>query len=76
MTYFLKLSTSEGISIVTRNEYEWNNYFNNYSSDSRFRVPKNYESGLYDSKYFYMITDYFDGELICAVDSTYEQSKH
>ena len=26
--FFLKLATSEGISVVTQNEYYWNNYFN------------------------------------------------
>lgn len=66
VVYFLKLATSEGISIVTRNEYHWNNYFNKYASDKRFLVPKNYDSGLYKGKYYYLITDYFEGELICG----------
>ncbi len=64
--YFLKLSTSEGISVVTRNEYNWNNYFNKYFlDDNKFTVPKNYDSGLYRNKYFYLITDYFKGKLLC-----------
>lgn len=68
-TYFLKLSTSEGISVVTKNEYNWNNCFNKYfPNDFRFRVPKNYDSGLYKKKYFYLITDYFDGKLICDIN--------
>src|SRR3972149_11187486 len=58
---FLKLSTSEGISIVAKNEFNWNNYFNKYfPKNLTFSVPKNYESGLYQDKYFYLITDYFN----------------
>lgn len=64
-SYFLKLSTSEGISIVTKNEYYWNNYFNNYSLNPKYLVPKNYDSGLFKKKYFYLITEYFNGKLLC-----------
>ncbi len=72
-TYFLKLSISEGISVVTRNEYYWNNYFNNYSLDTRYSVPKNYDNGLYENKYFYLITDYFSGKLLCETRSVYNK---
>lgn len=65
--FFLKLSTSEGISVVTKNEYKWNNYFNKRSSTDIYCVPKNYDSGLYKNKYFYLITDYFEGELLCGI---------
>lgn len=64
--YFLKLSTSEGISVVTKNEYHWNDYFNNHFSGTDYCVPKNYDSGLYQDKYFYLVTDYFNGKLLCA----------
>lgn len=75
MTFFLKLSTSEGISIVTKNEYEWNNYFNKYFEiKSLYRVPKNYVSGLYKEKYFYLITDYFDGKLLCLLNASIKES--
>lgn len=75
VTYFLKLSTSEGISIVTKNEYEWNNYFNQYfHKNFPFSVPKNYDSGLYREKYFYLVTDYFNGKLFCNVSDTYKKS--
>lgn len=75
VTYFLKLSTSEGISIVTKNEYEWNNYFNqNFSKNFPFSAPKNYDSGLYREKYFYLVTDYFNGKLLCNVSDTYKKS--
>ncbi|MBI2330083.1 hypothetical protein HYU94_01720 [Candidatus Daviesbacteria bacterium] len=61
-TYFLKLSTSEGISIVTKNEYHWNEYFNKHRpKDIPFNVPKNYDCGIYQDKYFYLITDYLNG---------------
>lgn len=66
-TYFLKLSTSEGISIVTENEYKWNDYFNGYSLVTDFIVPKNYDRGLYKKKYFYLITDYFNDDLLCKI---------
>lgn len=63
---FLKLATTEGISAVTRNEYEWNEQFNNLVSRqiSNFWVPKNEDCGLYNDKLFYLITDKFDGELL------------
>lgn len=65
-TYFLKLSTSKGISIVTKTEYNWNDYFNEYfPKNSAYTVPRNYASGIYEKKYFYLITDYFEGELLC-----------
>ncbi len=67
--YFLKLSTSEGISLVTQNEYEWNDYFNRYFPKTYpYHVPRNHESGLYENIFFYLITDYFDGKLICDID--------
>lgn len=68
-TYFLKLSTSKGISIVTKNEYGWNNYFNKYfPKNSVYTVPGNYDRGIYEKKYFYLITDYFEGELLCGTN--------
>lgn len=67
--YFLKLSTSEGISVVTENEYDWNNFFNQYFPlSAHFSVPKNYDSGVYRKKYYYLITDYFNGEIICDLN--------
>lgn len=71
ITYFLKLSTSEGIGIVTKNEYHWNDYFTKYFSIGfPYRVPQNYDKGVYNKKYFYIITNYFEGELLCGVDSS------
>ncbi|MBI2600025.1 hypothetical protein HYW43_03870 [Candidatus Daviesbacteria bacterium] len=69
--YFLKLATSEGISVVTKNEFYWNDYFNKYSFSNRYLVPKNYDSGLFKSKYFYLITDFFTGQLLCETRSDY-----
>lgn len=71
-TYFLKLSTSEGISVVTKNEFKWNNNFSNHFPNTEYRVPKNYDSGLFDGRYFYLITDYFDGKLLCKFRSSSE----
>lgn len=74
-TFFLKLSSSEGISIVTKNEYKWNNYFNQHLSIDFYRVPENYDSGFYQKKYYYLITDYFDGKLLCETRESYESVK-
>lgn len=67
--YFLKLATSEGISIVTKNEFNWNIYFNNNYSSSDYFVPKNFACGLYNKKYFYLISEYFAGQLLCTLRS-------
>lgn len=72
--YFLKLSKSEGISKVLRNELNWNDYFNTHNSDKLFKVPKNYDSGLYENKYFYLITDYLKGKLICPLNGSIAES--
>jgi|Napbiome12C3dose_1001474.scaffolds.fasta_scaffold00024_72 hypothetical protein len=72
--YFLKLATSEGISIVTKNEYRWNDYFNKYSFSNRYLVPKNYGSGLFKSRYFYLITDFFTGQLLCETRSDHDKA--
>lgn len=74
ISYFLKLSTSEGIGVVTKNEYNWNNYFYQYFPDHVFySVPKNHDSGIYCEKYFYLITDYLDGELLCDIGDNYRK---
>ena len=63
---FLKLSTSEGISAVTKNEYNWNEEFNSQiqRSESNYWVPKNYDCGLYQNKLFFLITDKLEGEFL------------
>ncbi len=62
---FLKLATTEGISVVTENEYTWNKHFNKLVSrkSSDFWVPQNKECGLYNNL-FYLITDNIEGELL------------
>ena len=64
--YFLKLSTCNGINETTFNEYQWNYYFNKIvlRENSYFCVPKNIEKGYYNNKYFYFISEYFNGELL------------
>lgn len=64
--YFLKLSTSEGIGHITKTEFLWNDQFNKLvpRESSSFWVPKNFDSGLYKNKYFYLITDKLDGKLL------------
>ena len=64
--YFLKLSTCGGINETTYNEYQWNYYFNKFvpRENSYFCVPHNIEKGYYNNKYFYFISEYFNGELL------------
>ncbi len=63
---FLKLSTSQGISAVTRVEHDWNFEFNKLvpRAKSNFWVPENFESGVYQNGLFYLVTERFEGELI------------
>ena len=63
---FLKLSTTEGIGVVTKNEYNWNEEFNSQikRSNSDYWVPKNYDCGFYKNKLFYLITDKLEGEFL------------
>lgn len=66
---FLKLSTTEGISAMTLKEYQWNNAFNKVAhKNSQFCVPVNYKSGYYSNNLFYLITEYFEGEVLCNFD--------
>lgn len=62
---FLKLATSEGISVVTQYEYKWNEQFNKLlpRKISNFWVPQNKDYGEY-KKLFYLITDKFEGKLL------------
>lgn len=64
--FFLKLSTTEGIAAVTKNEFEWNNVFNKQfpREESNFWVPQNYDSGYYRKSLFYFVTDKLNGELL------------
>lgn len=63
--YFLKLSTTQGISEKTKPEYAWNKEFNKLvlREKSDFWVPINFESGFYNENLFYIITDKFNGNL-------------
>lgn len=55
---FVKLSTSKGISIVTKNEAAWND-----AVSVQLSVPKIYGRGFFKKYYFYIITDYIDKPL-------------
>jgi len=63
---FLKLSTTDGIGAVTKNEYRWNEEFNSQikRSTSNYWVPKNYDCGYYQNKLFFLITDKLEGEFL------------
>lgn len=74
---FVKLATSEGISRLTQNEFEWNEQFNklNPRGTSNFWVPTNFDIGYFSTKgrsssggenLFYLITDYGQGEQISS----------
>jgi hypothetical protein len=60
---FLKLSTSEGIGIMTKTEANWNEAFNKLvPRSSCFWVPQNFDSGYLRNNLFYLITDRFIGK--------------
>ncbi len=65
--FFLKLSTTEGISVRSETEKVWNDEFNKYSSSDNFLVPKNVADGHYNSLY-YLVMDRFDGPFLCDVE--------
>ena len=74
--YFLKLSTTKGISLLTEFEYKWNEEFNQQvnRSVSEFWVPKNMESG-YLGDLFYLITDRHEGKEADDIDKIIEFTK-
>lgn len=74
---FLKLATTEGVSVVTKIEYRWNEEFHRLVSrnTSDFWVPRNEGSGEYNNHLFYLITDKFDGELLAKEPKKMELSK-
>jgi hypothetical protein len=62
---FLKLSPTEGISVTTQIDYKWNSEFNRLAgNNSKFCVPRNYESGVYQENLFYIVEEFFDGNLL------------
>lgn len=69
VSYFLKLATSEGISHLTKKEFEWNEQFNKAVSreTSHYWAPRNVESGFYDGNLFYLVTDVFNGTLLAKL---------
>lgn len=70
--YFLKLATTQGISAITKIEYEWNRQFHllDKKQTPNFRVPQNYDCGLYKNSLFFLITEKFDGQLLAQLDKT------
>ena len=74
---FLKLSTTEGISAVTKNEYNWNEEFNSQIKrpSSNYWVPRNYDCGIYQKKLFYLITDKLEGDLLAEEPTKSKISK-
>ncbi|KKR87012.1 MAG: hypothetical protein UU34_C0008G0036 [Candidatus Curtissbacteria bacterium GW2011_GWA1_41_11] len=69
---FLKLATTEGISATTQIEYNWNSAFNKSLPRVRssFWVPKNWDSGFYKDKLFYLVTDRFEGRPLVNYPNT------
>ncbi len=66
--YFLKLAPTVGISILTQNEYRWNDEYNKKSTSTRFLVPKNIESGYFQDSLFYEVTTFIKGRPITQSD--------
>lgn len=65
--YFLKLSTTEGISVRSETERVWNDEFNKYSTSGNFLVPENLGDGDYNGLYF-LVMDRFDGPFVCDME--------
>ncbi len=59
--YISKICSTDGIRVVTEQEYAWNDAYNLVNTDMRFVVPKNKECGTTSDGYFYIITDFFEG---------------
>ena len=64
--YFLKLATTEGISIRFETEKIWDEEFNKHNTKQNFKVPKIFESGYYN-KLLYFVTDFFEGEKLAEL---------
>lgn len=62
---FLKLATTNGISIITQIEYKWNEEFNRKES-AKYHVPKNVSFGNYNGLY-YFLTQKVDGTNLATV---------
>ncbi len=65
--FFLKLSTTEGISVRSETEKVWNDEFNRYSTSDNLLVPENLEDGYYNGLY-YLVMDRFDGPFLCDME--------
>lgn len=65
--FFLKLSTTKGISIISQNEYKWNAEFNK-KENVQFQVPKNVTFGEYNGLY-YFLTEMLRGEPFATTEN-------
>ena len=69
---FLKLATTQGISILTKNEFAWNEAFNKIPNP-KLQVPKNVISGEYNGL-FYSLTEKLAGQPLANPDFTLDPS--
>ncbi len=70
--FFLKLATSEGQSILIENEIFWNKQVGELLSEKDiFCVPRVFETGKFQEKYVWEITEYWQGRML----SSYPLSK-
>lgn len=75
-TYFLKLATTDGISATTKIDFNWGIEFNKLvARDYDLWVPKTIESGFYKENLFYVINEYFKGELLSKKPHPGEENK-
>lgn len=61
--FYVKLATTEGMSVLTENEHEWNRQFNQLVSReaSDLWVPTAVDAGYYQDVLFYHVSDIFTG---------------
>lgn len=62
---FFKMATTIKTGKMTKNEFEWSERVNSQlNPQAPFRVPQNYERGLFQKKLFFFISDYFGGQTL------------
>jgi hypothetical protein len=67
--YFLKLASTQGVGVLTKNEPEFNygmqNVIKSQTDFNLFLLPKVYETGNLEGLFYY-ICDYIEGEIIAS----------
>ncbi|RJR16216.1 hypothetical protein C4579_00680 [Candidatus Microgenomates bacterium] len=69
--YFVKIATSEGISLMTQREAQWNNWFHETTrGNAPFLVPVTIASGYLPNQLFYLVSSKVNGNLLIDYPNT------